>query len=82
MQKDPNNKIVYTPSDIKKFFGILLFMSVQRFQNTRAYWHPVHGYGPVSSTMNSMYFVIYLDMHIHLNCMQDRKQRDLKENQA
>lgn len=52
MQKDPNNKIIHTALGIKKFFGILLFMSVQRFQNTRAYWHPLHGYGPVSSTMS------------------------------
>ena len=51
MQKDTNSKITYTALDIKKFFGILLFMSVQRFPNTRSYWSPAFGYGPVLSTM-------------------------------
>ncbi|XP_053964729.1 piggyBac transposable element-derived protein 3-like isoform X1 [Anastrepha ludens] len=50
-QKDTNSKITYTALDIKKFFGILLFMSVQRFPNTRSYWSPAFGYGPVLSTM-------------------------------
>lgn len=68
MQKDLNNKIIYTVSDIKKFFGILLFMSVQKFQNTRSYWSPAFGYSPVSSTMPVNKFEkIKLSLHFQNN---------------
>ncbi|XP_053613238.1 piggyBac transposable element-derived protein 1-like isoform X2 [Plodia interpunctella] len=68
MQKDPNNKIIYTGLDMQKFFGMLLFMSVQKFQNTRSYWHPVYGYGPVSCVMPVNKFErIKLSLHFQNN---------------
>jgi hypothetical protein len=68
MQKDANNKIIYTALDIQRFFGILLFMSVQRFQNTRSYWHPAYGYGPVSCVMPVNKFErLKLGLHFHNN---------------
>ncbi|CAH2088754.1 unnamed protein product [Euphydryas editha] len=50
-QKDPNNSVIYNVSDMKKFFGILLYMSVQKFPSTRSYWSPTFGYGPISCCM-------------------------------
>lgn len=36
---------------MEKFFGIFLYISVQRFPSTRSYWSPKSGYGPISSAM-------------------------------
>lgn len=50
-QRDPNNSVIYNVSDNKTFFGIFLYMFVQRFPSTRSCWSPTFGYGPISSVM-------------------------------
>ena len=67
-QKDPNNSVIYKVSDMKKFFGILLYMSVQRFPSTRSYWSPTFGYSLISSVMSVNKFEkIKLSLHFQNN---------------
>lgn len=55
-QKNPANTTATNLSDLRKFFGILIYMSVQHFPNIRAYWSPKYGYEPIYSVMSNNRF--------------------------
>lgn len=68
IQSNPNSSITFTEYDLYKFFGILLYMSVQKFPSTRSYWSPKFGYDPISSTMPLNKFEkIKLSLHFNNN---------------
>ena len=68
IQSNPSSSITFTEYDLYKFFGILLYMSVQKFPSTRSYWSPKFGYDPISSTMTLNKFEkIKLSLHFSNN---------------
>lgn len=52
VQQNVANPITITVTDLKKYFGSLLFMSVQHFQSVRSYWHDKFGYPTIKATMS------------------------------
>lgn len=51
LQKIANETSLYSCLYIKKFVGILIFMSVEHFPSERSYWNEKFGYDPVKTVM-------------------------------
>ncbi|CAH2102653.1 unnamed protein product [Euphydryas editha] len=50
-QTNPSNPFSITAMEVKKFIGILLFMSVEHFPSVRSYWNEKFGYEPIKKVM-------------------------------
>lgn len=55
-QQNPLKSTAYNISDLRNFFGVLIYMSVQHFPSTRSYWSPKYGYEPIYSVMTNNRF--------------------------
>lgn len=51
IQSNPSSSFTITVGELKKFLGILIFMSVEHFPSVRSYWHTKFGYSPINSVM-------------------------------
>ncbi|XP_045505807.1 piggyBac transposable element-derived protein 3-like [Colias croceus] len=49
-QQQPNRLETYTVEDLRKYLGIITFMSVYHYPNIRSYWGKF-GFGPIRDTM-------------------------------
>ncbi|CAK1580646.1 unnamed protein product [Parnassius mnemosyne] len=65
-QLNPENRFNLSHYDLKKFLGILLYMSVQHFPSTRKYWSRRFGFEPIKQTMNVNTFE-KIKKYIHFN---------------
>lgn len=72
-QKNPEKLTTYTVRDLKKFFGVLLYMSVQQFPSVRSYWSPKFGYEPISSVMPNNKFE-KMKNYLHFNNNDQHKE--------
>lgn len=50
VEQQPNRTETFTKDDFRKYLGIIIFMSVYRYPNTRSYWGKF-GFGPIRETM-------------------------------
>lgn len=67
-QQNPQKSTAYNISDLRKFFGVLIYMSVQHFPSTRSYWSPKYGYEPIYSVMtNNRFEEIKKSLHFNNN---------------
>lgn len=64
--KNPERSTSFNLLDLKKFLGILLYVSVQHFLNTRSYWSPKYGYEPIYSVISNNKFE-QLKKSLHFN---------------
>ncbi|CAG4954515.1 unnamed protein product [Colias eurytheme] len=51
VQKQPDRPDCVTDVEIRKYMGILIFMSVYHYPNVRSYWHTKFGFRPISEAM-------------------------------
>lgn len=72
LQANPSSTTVFTENDLDNFFGILLYMSVQKFPSTRSYWSPMFGYPLISSIMPVNKFE-KLKLSLHFNNNDNHK---------
>lgn len=49
VQQNPSTTFNLTPSELKKFISILIFMSVQHLPSVSSCWHEKFGYDPIKS---------------------------------
>lgn len=67
-QKNPAISSAYNLTDLRKFFGVLLYMSVQNYPSTRSYWSPKFGYEPIYSVLtNNRFEQIKQSLHFNNN---------------
>lgn len=51
VQKQPDRPELFTVGDLRKYFGILIFMSVYHYPNTRSYWSNKFGFRHIKEAM-------------------------------
>lgn len=77
-QKNVNSRFVTNNVEIRKFIGILIFMSVYRYPSVRSYWGQ-HGFQPIIDAMQQKTFES-ICQHLHFadssNMVQDRSHPD------
>lgn len=52
IQQRPDRPEQFTITDLRKYLGILIFMSVYNYPNTRSYWHNKFGFQPIREAMS------------------------------
>lgn len=52
VQKQPERPETFTVGDIRKYLGILIFMSVFHYPSTRSYWSNKFGFNPIKEAMS------------------------------
>lgn len=75
VQKNPSISFTISVGELKKFIGILLYMSVEHFPSVRSYWHSKFGYDPVKSVMPVNRFEI-IRSYLHFNDNNKHLPRD------
>ncbi|CAK1602994.1 unnamed protein product [Parnassius mnemosyne] len=65
-QQNPTKSFSISDAELKKYLGILLFMSVEHFPSVRSYWNEKFGYDPVSKVMPVNRFEA-IRRHLHFN---------------
>lgn len=75
VQKNPSISFSISVGELKKFIGILLFMSVGHFPSVRSYWHSKFGYDPVKSVMPVNRFEM-IRSYLHFNDNNEHLPRD------
>ncbi|CAK1593285.1 unnamed protein product [Parnassius mnemosyne] len=51
VQKQPDRPEIFTVGELRKYFGILIFMSVYHYPSTRSYWSNKFGFSPIKEAM-------------------------------
>lgn len=51
VQKQPDRPEIFTVGELRKYFGILIFMSVYHYPSTRSYWSNKFGFNPIKEAM-------------------------------
>lgn len=68
IQSNSSSTTLFTESDLMAFFGIFLYMSVQKFPSTESYWSPKFGNPQINSIMPINKFEkIKLSLHFNNN---------------
>lgn len=56
VQKQPDRPELFTVGELRKYFGILIFMSVYHYPSTRSYWSNKFGFTPIK---RGLYYCLY-----------------------
>ncbi|CAH2098140.1 unnamed protein product [Euphydryas editha] len=51
VQKQPDGPEIFTVGELRKYFGILILMSVYHYPSTRSYWSNKFGFSPIKEAM-------------------------------
>ncbi|XP_061728471.1 LOW QUALITY PROTEIN: piggyBac transposable element-derived protein 4-like [Cydia pomonella] len=72
VQKKNQNARLLLMTDVRKYFGILIFMSVFHYPSVRSYWDTKYGFEPIKQTMPVNRFEKIREI-IHFNNNQQHK---------